>query len=253
MFLELPDGRFRENRTLLTEKLSEIFLMKNPQLVFSPSPFEAHPDHRETAMACIESSKAFAALKIAFYEVYNPIRFNTLIDISQRVETKKAALKKYHYSMLKKGDVFAASAISLNRFRSLFTLLDSYYEAFWIPDTVPGISELSDWCTYGASYPLPEDNLLDTIRIADSLISRVRRIENEAGEKDSVISGLKAEVTRQKETIARLDEQVRLIEKSLFWRLAEKFHKTRDVAIPPGTGIRTLYERIISSLKNRPD
>jgi N-acetylglucosamine malate deacetylase 1 len=251
VLLELPDGRFRENRDLIKKKFSEIFLMKNPELVFSPSPYEAHPDHRETAMACIDSVKTFPSVKIAFYEIYNPVRFNTLIDISQRLDTKRDALKKYHYSMLKKEDMFAASSIALNRFRSLFTLLDSYYEAFWIPDAVPGPSEISSWCTYDALPAMPEEKLLDTIRIADSLISQVRQIENEAEKKDSVIRDLKAEVAGQKETIAKLDEQVRMIEKSLFWKLAGRLHKARDVALPQGTGIRNLYKKIISSLKNR--
>ena len=59
IFLNLPDGRFEENSDQIQKKISEICSRKDPELIFAPSPIDSHPDHRETAKACIELTKTF--------------------------------------------------------------------------------------------------------------------------------------------------------------------------------------------------
>lgn len=143
-------------------------------------------------MGCIELVEKFPSIKIAFYEIYNPIRFNTLIDISKGIDTKKEALSKYHYGMLKKKDIFITSILSLNRFRSLFTLKDSYYEAFWIPDTIPNPLDIIDWFTHSL-FPQPEDKLLRNLKVLNSTVYQIKIAEDKLKERDEVIWNLSLE------------------------------------------------------------
>ena len=227
IFFHVPDGQFRHHRNEIREKLSELFMLKKPQVVFSPSPFDVHPDHTETALACIELAERFPSIKLVFYEVYNPIRFNTLIDIGKVVETKKEALAKYHYSMLEKEDIFTSAVLSLNRFRSLFTLRDSYYEAFWVLNTSQGLSDIIDWFTCSISPPSPEDRLLSTIRVADSLVYQMRTAEGEVKERDGLIERLTSDLHKKEETISDLQNQIKLMEESVFRKIARKFHSIK--------------------------
>jgi LmbE family N-acetylglucosaminyl deacetylase len=245
VFLNIPDEKFQQYRKEMKQKLSEIYRDKTPDMVFAPSPFDIHPDHEATAQACIELGEQFPSVKIAFYEVYNPGRFNTLIDIGSVVELKRKALRKYHYSMLKKDDIFISSALSLNRARSVFPLRDSWYEAFWITENP------------GEGIPLfPEDRLLTALRSADTLIHNIRSIEGEVAVKEEELQNRESQIqdlTRQISTSGKapdeLTQKLALIEESLFWRIAGKFYRFRDSLFPQGTKVRTLYNRIVSVIK----
>lgn len=248
ILLHLPDGQFQRHRDEIKKRLSELFMLKKPQMVFSPSPFDLHSDHRETAMACIELIEEFPAIRIAFYEVYSPVRFNTLIDIGRVIELKREAIGKYHYSLLKKSGLFISSSLSLNKFRSFFTLRDSFYEAFWIPEAVQDIAGITEWFTYNAALPSPEERLLSRIKAADALLYCIREYEREMeAEKDRMTY----EARRNDEVISELRGQIVLMERSIFWRLAARFHGIKDRALPEGSQRRALYEKIINALRDR--
>ncbi len=198
VYLNIPDGEFQQNKEEIKEKLTKLYRDKNPDIVFSPSPTDIHPDHEAAANVCIELSREFPAVKTAFYEIYNQNRFNTLIDIGRVIDIKKEALGKYHYSMLKKEDVFISSCLSLNRAKAIFTLNDSYYEAFRICDNPADISPLP-----------PEDRLLNSLKTADLLIHRLRVFESEIKEKD--------------EEIQKLSSKIKEIQGSLFRKIFRKF------------------------------
>lgn len=225
IFLDIPDGKFKEYRARIKEKLTELYIAKKPQMVFSPSPVDLHEDHIETALACIKLAERFPLIRIAFYEVYSPIRFNTLIDIGKVVEIKKTALSKYHYSMLKMNGVFISSVLSLNRFRSLFTLRESYYEAFWIPEAIRDMGDIAFWFTGSVTPPSPEEGLLSNLRVSDSLIQQVRILESESKEKDNLVRSLTFDLIRKDEKIADLREKLHRIESSPFWRFMKIYLK----------------------------
>ncbi|HXX58619.1 MAG TPA: PIG-L deacetylase family protein [Thermodesulfovibrionales bacterium] len=250
VFLDIPDGKFSHYKVEIREKLSELITLKNPQMIFSPSPLDLHEDHRETALACIEILEKMPSIKIAFYEIYNPIRFNTLVDISGQIEIKKEALARYHYSLLGKEDIFIASVTSLNRFRSLFALRDSYYEAFWMPAAVVGLTDALNWLTCNVSPPTPEDRLLSSLRVADSLVHEFRTAEDELKEKTETALSLSQELRDREETIRSLQERLRFIETSLSWKLVGRFRKIKSGLLPEGTQRRRLYDKVIGSLKN---
>lgn len=166
-------------------------------------------------MACIELLEKLPFVRIAFYEIYNPVRFNTLIDIGKEIGKKKEALARYHHSMLAKEDIFIASITSLNRFRSLFALRESYYEAFWITDAVTGIAEIMNLLTYSVSPPPSEDRLLSAIRVSDSLVHEYKKAERALADKVETIRQLSLELRDKEETIVSLRENIRIIETSL--------------------------------------
>jgi LmbE family N-acetylglucosaminyl deacetylase len=249
--LDLPDGKFSEHGDSIRSQLSGLFADHKPQIVFVPAPVDIHPDHRETALSCIEASRGFPGLRLAFYEIYNPVRFNVLVDIGPVIEKKKQALMRYHYSMLKKEETFVASNLGLNRSRSLFTLRDSYYEAFWMPAAPPTLADVIKWFSNDLQMPSPEDRLLDNLRAADSLVHEMRLCEEKVREKEKTAEELTIDLRQKEETIAVLRDHVRLLETGLFQRLAKKCYGVRDTFFPKGTSRKRFYERVIGKIKDR--
>lgn len=247
--LNIPDGKFPEHGNSIRSKLSDLFAGRMPQIVFVPAPVDLHPDHRETALACMEVSRGFPFITLAFYEIYNPIRFNVLVDIGPVIETKKRALMHYHYSMLKKEETFIASNLGLNRSRSLFTLRDSYYEAFWLPSAPPTLTDVVKWFSNDLHVPSLEDRLLDNLRFADALLHEVRMIEQRNGEKDKMIEKLAFDLKQREESIAALGNHLRQLETGLFQRLARKYYRVRNASLPEGTSRRQRYEKIVRAFK----
>ncbi len=248
--LDLPDGKFSEHGDSVRSRLAGLFADLKPQIVFVPAPVEIHPDHRETALACIEASRGFPGLLLAFYEIYNPVRFNVLVDIGPVIEIKKKALMRYHYSMLKKEETFIASNLGLNRSRSLFTLRDSYYEAFWMPAAPPTLAEVITWFSNDLHVPSLEDRLLDNLRVADTLLQEVRMIEEKSAEKDKMIEKLAFDLKQREESVAVLGNHLRQLETGLFQKLAKKYYGVRDTFLPEGTSRKHLYEKIVRSFKD---
>jgi LmbE family N-acetylglucosaminyl deacetylase len=251
IFLDIPDGNFSDHRDSMRAKLSDLFARLGPQLVFVPSPVDLHPDHRETALACMELALSYPTLRLAFYEIYNPARFNVLVDIGPVIETKKRALRHYHYSMLKQEETFIASNMGLNKSRSLFTLQDSYYEAFWIPASTPTSADVVSWYTNDLQVPSPEVLLLDKLRVADALVHEVRMLEAKDAEKEKVAKRLAADLRQREEYIATLEGHVRLMESGLLQRFARRYYLLRDTLLPEGTSRRRLYDRLTGLLRKK--
>jgi glycosyltransferase involved in cell wall biosynthesis/LmbE family N-acetylglucosaminyl deacetylase len=101
-----------------------------PVLVYAPSLWEAHPDHRACAMAVLEAIRREASPHISlwFYEVSLPLRANRLVDVSAVWAQKQAAMQCFtsQEAVLPYAQVMAA----LNRYRSLTIQPAEYAEAF---------------------------------------------------------------------------------------------------------------------------
>ncbi|MEK6571859.1 MAG: hypothetical protein AABZ61_10850, partial [Bacteroidota bacterium] len=108
-------------------------------------------------------------------------------------------------------NIFTSSVLSLNRFRSFFTLRDSFYEAFWLPEAIPNIADMNEWFTYSVSPLSPEDRLLSTIRTADSLLYLMRIAEGELKEKSDLVDRLTSEMNRKDEVISELHKQIHIM------------------------------------------
>jgi N-acetylglucosamine malate deacetylase 1 len=234
VFLDFPDGKFSLHSEKIMTKISELYASFKPQIVFSPSPFDPHSDHREIAQSCIMLAARFPSVKVAFYEVYGSLRFNTLLDIGPVIDIKQKALSQYHFSMLKKESIFIEANRALNRSRSLFPLRASFYEAFWIPDSPKELFDFALWATYGTAPSSPEDRLLSTLSVADRLIDEIRNLELRTTERNAVIDELQLRLGEKKSEIEDLEAHLKMIERSLLWRLSLKIYKLRDALFRDG-------------------
>ncbi|HSP33390.1 MAG TPA: PIG-L family deacetylase, partial [Thermoanaerobaculia bacterium] len=120
--------------------LRDQLLEFRPDLVCVPSPVEIHPDHLALSRAFCElvqrDERLFAELaiaRVAFYEVSQPVRPNTLIDITDVADQKYRAIAA-HESQTSIRD-YAAYARGLNAYRALtLPATVKFAEAYW---TIP--------------------------------------------------------------------------------------------------------------------
>jgi LmbE family N-acetylglucosaminyl deacetylase len=121
----------------LSAQLEDCLRQGQYDLVYAPSPWEVHPDHRAvarcTAEAVLTRRQAGQALVWAAYEVGAPLWPSHLVDITTVLADKQAAMRVYASQ-----DVFqdySAHIGALNRYRT-YTLGQNCLaaEALWVAD-----------------------------------------------------------------------------------------------------------------------
>lgn len=130
-FWHFPDRGLLYSEALVQRVLEKI-IDGDTDLVYAPSPWELHPDHRQTASVAIEAvRRATKPVRLAFYEVGAPLRPNLLLDITPFVSIKEAAMKCFG-SQLTQQD-YLRHIRALNQFRT-YTLPREVLaaEAFWL-------------------------------------------------------------------------------------------------------------------------
>jgi len=116
----------------LVRRLVDRIALREADLVYAPSPWEVHPDHRHTSMLAMEAVKRSGyPVRLAFYEVGAPLRPNMLLDISPYVDIKRQAMLCFQ-SQLAHQD-YSRHVQALNIYRT-YTLKDTIRsaEAFWL-------------------------------------------------------------------------------------------------------------------------
>lgn len=134
-FLRFPDRGLDGS---VTGALREQLLEFRPDLIALPSPVEIHPDHLALARAFCEliqnDASLFADLattRIAFYEVSQPLRPNSLLDITSVAEAKFAAIAA-HESQIELKD-YVAYARGLNAYRAMTLPPETKLaEGYWV-------------------------------------------------------------------------------------------------------------------------
>lgn len=89
--------QYRDREICYGEKLVREILMAisetQADLVYAPSVFEMHPDHRALGIAAVEAVRRIdSTIHLALYEVGIPLRPNQLLDISDLAEQKQKAM-----------------------------------------------------------------------------------------------------------------------------------------------------------------
>ena len=149
--LDAEDGAL-DKCDWVAEKLRDVLLKHQPEIVYLPFYLEEHPDHRATSQVLLD---AVAGTSLQFqcmgYEVWTPLFPNCLVRIDTTVETKKQALGEYR-SQLQQCDYLHAS-IGLNAHRSAGLLNPTgfqggYAEAFY---ATPLPQYREQFTTYGSS------------------------------------------------------------------------------------------------------
>jgi LmbE family N-acetylglucosaminyl deacetylase/glycosyltransferase involved in cell wall biosynthesis len=137
-FVGLPDRQLASHSAELGALMREEILGVRPDLIACPAPTEVHPDHAAVARALVELLHndfslvgETAVARIAFYEVSQPFRPNTLLDITRVADAKFRAVRA-HASQLGVRD-YDAYARGLNRYRSMTLPAEARYaEAYWV-------------------------------------------------------------------------------------------------------------------------
>jgi O-antigen biosynthesis protein len=115
----------------LVKKLTALIQSLQIDLVYAPSPWEIHPDHRQAALlAAYSVLNVGGPCRLAFYEVGNPLRPNLLLDITgPRVDLKRQAMDCFASQQIYQD--YSEKILALNRYRS-YTLSSEvmYAEAF---------------------------------------------------------------------------------------------------------------------------
>ncbi len=114
----LPDRGLRYGEALVETILAAVE-ENNATLVYAPSLWENHPDHRATAIAVIEALRRQGRATLMQYETSAPLRPNFLVDISAVREQKKAAMACFTSQLARQR--YDRQVDGLNTFRT-FTL-----------------------------------------------------------------------------------------------------------------------------------
>jgi N-acetylglucosamine malate deacetylase 1 len=152
-FLGFPDREIFSNMDAVAKAMKTIVDDFNPDVLYSPSIVEIHPDHRAAAELSLSLCKDNPHIECLFYEITVPVRPSLLVDVTKVFKYKKKAVKCYK-SQLRITD-YLRLAEALNIYRS-FTLGKGvkFAEAFWQVHQVTGREALRNWMTYDV--PLPE-------------------------------------------------------------------------------------------------
>jgi len=152
-FLGFPDREILSHMDAVAEAMKTIVDDFKPDVLYSPSMMEIHPDHRAAAELSLSLCKENPHIGCFFYEITVPVRPSLFVDITKVFKYKKKAVKCYK-SQLRITD-YLRLAEALNIYRS-FTLGKGvkFAEAFWQVRQVRGKETLRNWMTYET--PLPE-------------------------------------------------------------------------------------------------
>lgn len=131
-FWALPDRGVAYGEVLIGRIVAAI-RETGADLVYAPSIFEMHPDHRALAMAAVESVRRVGAgVRLAMYEVGVPlVRVNVLLDISAEDGAKRQAMACFASQLAVQA--YDEHIAALNRYRT-YTLGQGVCaaEAFWV-------------------------------------------------------------------------------------------------------------------------
>jgi len=127
---------FEASSNPLTQRLVQLLIEVGHEVVYAPSPWEVHPDHRATARAVAQAVQELrsrgAELQWAAYEVGTPLWPSRLVNIDAVWADKEAAMRCFMSQLsFQKYDEHISA---LNRYRS-YTISGqcSMAEALWLP------------------------------------------------------------------------------------------------------------------------
>lgn len=116
LFWSYRDREISYGEKLINEILAAID-ETTVDLIYAPSIWEIHPDHRAVGMAVVEAVRRIGkAVRLALYEVGMPLRPNCLLDISDLVDRKMKAMQCFVSQNEKQR--YDLNIAALNRYRT---------------------------------------------------------------------------------------------------------------------------------------
>lgn len=115
-FWDYPDRALAYGEKLVNEIVDAIGKTQ-ADLIYAPSVYEIHPDHRALGMAALEAARRCSnPVQLALYEIGQPIRPNLLLDISDLAERKMQAMHCFASQNAKQR--YDLDIAALNRYRT---------------------------------------------------------------------------------------------------------------------------------------
>ncbi len=155
-----PEFWLEKDRSLVADerlvvRLAEKLCSTQVDLIYAPSPWEIHPDHRQTCLLAVEALKRTEShCRIAFYEIGAPLRPNLLLDITRYRALKEQAMACFASQMQHQD--YGEHMAALNRYRTYTLPADiEAAEAFLLmsADELPALADcLPAW----AANPSPQ-------------------------------------------------------------------------------------------------
>jgi LmbE family N-acetylglucosaminyl deacetylase len=132
----------------LTQRVTQRLMGGEHDLVYAPSPWEVHPDHRATARAVAEAvlavRQAGLSVQWAAFEVGAPLWPHRLVNLDAVWGDKRAAMALYPSQLA--FQPYDEHIEALNRYRS-YTVsgVCRYAEALWLPGDAELQGVIADW------------------------------------------------------------------------------------------------------------
>ncbi|SFP42178.1 Glycosyl transferase family 2 [Nitrosomonas cryotolerans] len=116
IFWQYRDREIRYSEKLI-QKIMTTITEAGADLVYAPSVFEMHPDHRALGMVVVEAVRRFGrTVRLALYEIGIPLHPNLLLDISALAARKLTAMECFKsQNTIQRYDLDIAA---LNRYRT---------------------------------------------------------------------------------------------------------------------------------------
>jgi len=117
LHLEEPDGRFTDSPAYRLALFGIVDRLE-PNWVFLPWLNDSHADHAAIARASSQALRRSRVETLLYYETWTPVPATHVVDITQTLDRKKAALR-CHETALKYGNYLDA-IVGLNAYRALY-------------------------------------------------------------------------------------------------------------------------------------
>ncbi len=129
-FWQIPDGRLSPNNSTI-QRLNDLILKFQPDIIYAPSFIDSHPDHFETAAILAEALKKMPDFNgmIFSYEIWTPVFANRLINIDEAIELKKEAMAAHASQQNSRS--YSKAILGLNQYRAGMFNHGQYAEAFF--------------------------------------------------------------------------------------------------------------------------
>lgn len=118
----------------LVQRLGAFIQSVGADLLYAPSPWEIHPDHRQASRLAAEAVLSLKTpCRLAFYEVGSPLRPNVFLDITEHSDLKSKAMSCFDSQQ--EFQNYREKILALNRYRT-YTLPDPVHlaEAYLLLD-----------------------------------------------------------------------------------------------------------------------
>jgi LmbE family N-acetylglucosaminyl deacetylase len=248
-FLGFPDGKLESYKDEIKGKIEDIVVKFQPDIIFSPSPLDYHADHMAISEVALLLLNRMPGLMVAFFGIYETVRFNLLVDITDVLHLKEKAILSYKYSLFGCPGVFVEAVKGFNIFNAFHTRQKRYYEAFYLVSKPVDKTEIIDWLTYGTKAGDPAAIFLSKIKVVDELLFEFKKCAVLLKSKEAEIQELKAVIENKEKEVGELETKLDCMTGRFMWELAIRFYKFRDKMLPEGSNPRKLYNKIVSYVK----